>query len=209
ASSPAEVGEEVHLSVGVVRFEHNGRLRSGAASSFLAERVEEGGPVRVFVESNDNFRLPQDNAKPIIMIGSGTGIAPFRAFVQQRAADEAEGKNWLIFGNQHFTQDFLYQIEWQQFVKDGYLHKYDFAWSRDQQEKIYVQHKIREKATVLWQWLQQGAYIYVCGDATKMAKDVENALLDVIKQEGKLSLEEAQEYLDELREDKRYQRDIY
>lgn len=209
SSSPAEVGEEVHLSVGVVRFEHNGRTRSGAASSFLTERLEEDGQVRVFVEKNDNFRLPQDNRKPIIMIGSGTGIAPFRAFVQQRAADEAEGKNWLIFGNQRFTQDFLYQTEWQQFAKDGFLHQYDFAWSRDQEEKIYVQHKIREKSTALWQWLQEGAHIYVCGDAAKMAKDVENALLDVIAQEGKLSPEEAEEYLDSLREEKRYQRDVY
>ena len=209
SSSPAEVEEEVHLSVGVVRFEHKGRARSGAASSFLADRVEEDGQVRVFVEHNDNFRLPQDHSKPIIMIGSGTGIAPFRAFVQQRAADEAEGKNWLIFGNQRFTQDFLYQTEWQQLAKDGYLHQYDFAWSRDQKEKIYVQHKIREKSTALWQWLQEGAYIYVCGDAAKMAKDVENALLDVIAQEGKLSPEDAEEYLDGLREEKRYQRDVY
>lgn len=209
SSSPAEVGEEVHLSVGVVRFQHQGKTRSGAASSFLAERVQEDGQIRVFIEHNDNFRLPHDNTKPIIMIGSGTGIAPFRAFVQQRGAEGAEGKNWLIFGNQHFTQDFLYQTEWQQFAKDGFLHQYDFAWSRDQEEKIYVQHKIREKSTALWQWLQEGAYIYVCGDAAKMAKDVERALLDVIIQEGELSHDEAEEYLDHLREEKRYQRDVY
>ncbi|WP_040975591.1 assimilatory sulfite reductase (NADPH) flavoprotein subunit [Necropsobacter massiliensis] len=209
SSAAAEVGEEVHLSVGVVRFEHNGNARAGAASSYLADRLEEDGQVRVFVERNDNFRLPADNAKPIIMIGSGTGIAPFRAFVQQRAADQAEGKNWLIFGNQHFTQDFLYQTEWQQFAKDGFLHRYDFAWSRDQEEKIYVQDKIREKATALWQWLQDGAYLYVCGDAARMAKDVETALLDVIAQQGGLSSEDAEEYLTELREARRYQRDVY
>ncbi|MDD7545281.1 assimilatory sulfite reductase (NADPH) flavoprotein subunit [Actinobacillus porcinus] len=209
SSSPEEVGEEVHLSVGVVRYEHNGKARAGGASSYLADRVEEDGQVRVFVEHNDNFRLPQDNTKPIIMIGSGTGIAPFRAFVQQRATEQAEGKNWLIFGNQHFALDFLYQTEWQQFAKDGFLHKYSFAWSRDQAEKIYVQDKIRENAEDLWQWLQQGAHIYVCGDAARMAKDVNQALLEVIAQQGQLSADDAEEYLDNLREEKRYQRDVY
>ena len=209
SSSPAEVGEEVHLTVGVVRFEYEGRARSGAASSFLADRVEEDGAVRVFVEHNDNFRLPNDTTKPIIMVGSGTGVAPFRAFMQQRVADEASGKNWLIFGNPHFASDFLYQTEWQQFAKEGFLHKYDFAWSRDQEKKIYVQDKIRENSTALWQWLQEGAYFYVCGDASKMAKDVEQALLDVIAKEGNLSPDEAEDYLNELREEKRYQRDVY
>lgn len=209
SSSPAEVGEEVHLSVGVVRYEHNGKARAGGASSYLADRVGEDETVRVFIEHNNNFRLPSDPQKPIIMIGSGTGIAPFRAFVQQRAADEAEGKNWLIFGNQHFTKDFLYQTEWQQFQKDGYLHKYSFAWSRDQAEKIYVQDKIREEAEAIWQWLQEGAYLYVCGDASRMAKDVDKALLDVIEQQGGFSREEAEEYVDHLREEKRYQRDVY
>lgn len=209
SSSPAEVGEEVHLSVGVVRYEHNGKARAGGASSYLADRVGEDETVRVFIEHNNNFRLPSDPQKPIIMIGSGTGIAPFRAFVQQRAADEAEGKNWLIFGNQHFTKDFLYQTEWQQFQKDGYLHKYSFAWSRDQAEKIYVQDKIREESEAIWQWLQEGAYLYVCGDASRMAKDVDKALLDVIEQQGGFSREEAEEYVDHLREEKRYQRDVY
>ena len=209
SSSPAEVGEEVHLTVGVVRFEHEGRARSGAASSFLADRVEEDGAVRVFVEHNDNFRLPNDTTKPIIMVGSGTGVAPFRAFMQQRVADEASGKNWLIFGNPHFASDFLYQTEWQQFAKEGFLHKYDFAWSRDQEKKIYVQDKIRENSTALWQWLQEGAYFYVCGDASKMAKDVEQTLLEVIAKEGNLSPDEAEDYLNELREEKRYQRDVY
>lgn len=209
SSSPAEVGEEVHLTVGVVRFEYEGRARSGAASSFLADRVEEDGAVRVFVEHNDNFRLPNDTTKPIIMVGSSTGVAPFRAFMQQRVADEASGKNWLIFGNPHFASDFLYQTEWQQFAKEGFLHKYDFAWSRDQEKKIYVQDKIRENSTALWQWLQEGAYFYVCGDASKMAKDVEQALLKVIAKEGNLSPDEAEDYLNELREEKRYQRDVY
>lgn len=209
SSSQAEVGDEVHLTVGAVRFEHEGRARAGGASGFLADRLEEDGTVRVFVERNDGFRLPEDSRKPIVMIGSGTGVAPFRAFVQQRAAENAEGKNWLIFGNPHFAADFLYQTEWQQFAKDGFLHRYDFAWSRDQEEKIYVQDKIREQAEGLWQWLQEGAHIYVCGDAAKMAKDVEAALLDVIIGAGHLDEEGAEEYLDMLREEKRYQRDVY
>ena len=209
ASSPAEVGEEVHLTVGVVRFEHDGKARAGAASSYLADRVPEDETVKVFVERNSGFHLPDDPSVPIIMIGSGTGIAPFRSFVQQRAADEAEGRNWLIFGNQHFAYDFLYQAEWQQFAKDGFLHRYDFAWSRDQEYKIYVQDKIRENAAEFWKWLEDGAYIYVCGDAARMAKDVDKAILDVIREAGKLSDDDAEEYITSLREDKRYRRDVY
>lgn len=209
SSAPEEVGEEVHLTVGVLRYEHNGIPRTGAASSFLGERLEEEGSVRVFVEENPRFRLPENPETPVIMIGAGTGVAPFRAFMQQRAANGDSGKNWLIFGNQHFTQDFLYQTEWQGWAKDGLLNKYDFAWSRDQEEKIYVQHKIREEAAELWQWLQQGAHIYVCGDASRMAKDVEQALLDTIAEQGDLSADDADEYLDNLRQEGRYQRDVY
>ena len=163
----------------------------------------------MFVEENPRFRLPENPDTPVIMIGAGTGVAPFRAFMQQRAANGDSGKNWLIFGNQHFTQDFLYQTEWQGWAKDGLLNKYDFAWSRDQEEKIYVQHKICEEAAELWQWLQQGAHIYVCGDASRMAKDVEQALLDTIAEQGGLSADDADEYLDNLRQEGRYQRDVY
>lgn len=209
SSAPEEVGEEVPLTVGVLRYEHNGISRTGAASDFLGERLEEEGSVRVFVEENPRFRLPENPDTPVIMIGAGTGVAPFRAFMQQRAANGDSGKNWLIFGNQHFTQDFLYQTEWQGWAKDGLLNKYDFAWSRDQEEKIYVQHKIREEAAELWQWLQQGAHIYVCGDASRMAKDVEQALLDTIAEQGGLSADDADEYLDNLRQEGRYQRDVY
>lgn len=209
SSAPEEVGEEVHLTVGVLRYEHNGIPRTGAASGFLGGRLEEEGSVRVFVEENPRFRLPENPDTPVIMIGAGTGVAPFRAFMQQRAANGDNGKNWLIFGNQHFTQDFLYQTEWQGWAKDGLLNKYDFAWSRDQEEKIYVQHKIREEAAELWQWLQQGAHIYVCGDASRMAKDVEQALLDTIAEQGGLSADDADEYLDNLRQEGRYQRDVY
>ena len=209
SSAPEEVGEEVHLTVGVLRYEHDGIPRTGAASGFLGGRLEAEGSVRVFVEENPRFRLPENPDTPVIMIGAGTGVAPFRAFMQQRAANGDSGKNWLIFGNQHFTQDFLYQTEWQGWAKDGLLNKYDFAWSRDQEEKIYVQHKIREEAAELWQWLQQGAHIYVCGDASHMAKDVEQALLDTIAEQGGLSADDADEYLDNLRQEGRYQRDVY
>ncbi|WKS99526.1 NADPH-dependent assimilatory sulfite reductase flavoprotein subunit [Gallibacterium salpingitidis] len=209
ASAQSEVGEEVHLTVGVVRYQFNGKTYTGGASGFLGERLGEDEEVKVFVESNPNFRLPQDPTRNIIMVGAGTGIAPFRAFMQQRAADEASGENWLIFGNQTFTEDFLYQQEWQDYAKQGLLNRYHFAWSRDQQQKIYVQDKIREQAETLWQWLQQGAYLYVCGDANKMAKDVEQALLDVISQQGNLTVEQAEDYLADLREEKRYQRDVY
>lgn len=209
SSAPEEVGEEVHLTVGVLRYEHNGIPRTGAASGFLGGRLEEEGTVRVFVEENPRFRLPENPDTLVIMIGAGTGVAPFRAFMQQRAANGDSGKNWLIFGNQYFTQDFLYQTEWQGWAKDGLLNKYDFAWSRDQEEKIYVQHKIREEAAELWQWLQQGAHIYVCGDASRMAKDVEQALLDTIAEQGGLSADDADEYLDNLRQEGRYQRDVY
>lgn len=209
SSAPEEAGEEVHLTVGVLRYEHHGIPRTGAASGFLAERIAEDETVRMFVEPNPRFRLPENPETPVVMIGAGTGIAPFRAFMQQRAANGDSGKNWLFFGNPHFTQDFLYQTEWQAWAKEGLLSKYSFAWSRDQAEKIYVQHKIREEAAELWQWLQQGAYVYVCGDASRMAKDVEQALLAVIAEQGRLSPDEAEDYLDTLRQEGRYRRDVY
>ena len=209
ASAPEEVGEEVHLTVGVLHYEHDGKTYSGAASGYLGERLPEDGAVRVFVEPNPNFRLPDDPNAAIIMIGNGTGIAPFRAFMQARVAREAPGKNWLVFGNPHFTEDFLYQTEWQGWQKDGYLHRYSLAWSRDQAEKVYVQDKLREEAANVWQWLQNGAHVYICGDAARMAKDVERALLDIIAGEGGMHADDAEEYLDELRQTRRYQRDVY
>lgn len=209
ASSQAEVETEVHITVGVVRYDIEGRARTGGASGFLADRLEEDGEVRVFIEHNDNFRLPANPETPVIMIGPGTGIAPFRAFMQQRAADEAAGKNWLFFGNPHFTEDFLYQVEWQRYVKEGVLSRIDLAWSRDQQHKIYVQDKLREQGAELWRWINDGAHIYVCGDANRMAKDVEQALLEVIAEFGGMDAESADEYLSELRVERRYQRDVY
>ena len=209
ASSQAEVESEVHVTVGVVRYDIEGRARAGGASSFLADRVEEDGEVRIFIEHNDNFRLPANPQTPVIMIGPGTGIAPYRAFMQQRAAEGAEGKNWLFFGNPHFTEDFLYQVEWQSYVKEGVLSRIDLAWSRDQQQKVYVQDKLREQGAELWRWINDGAHIYVCGDANRMAKDVEQTLLEVIAEYGAMDAEAADEFLSELRVERRYQRDVY
>ncbi|MBS9433817.1 NADPH-dependent assimilatory sulfite reductase flavoprotein subunit [Photorhabdus hainanensis] len=209
SSSQAEVENEVHLTVGVVRYEIDGRVRTGGASGYLADRLQENGGIRIFIEHNDNFRLPADPRTPVIMIGPGTGIAPFRAFMQQREADGAEGKNWLFFGNPHFTEDFLYQVEWQRYVKDGLLTRIDMAWSRDQQHKVYVQDKLREQGEEVWRWIEEGAHLYVCGDANRMAKDVEHALLDIISEHGGMDTEQADEFLSELRLERRYQRDVY
>jgi len=209
ASAQAEVEEEVHLTVGLVSYENNGQQRFGGASHFLANRVEEGQQVRVFVEHNDNFRLPNDNNTPVIMIGPGTGVAPFRAFMQQRDADEAKGDNWMFFGDQTFTQDFLYQVEWQNYLKSGLLTRMDVAFSRDQAEKIYVQDRLKEHAADVFAWLERGAHLYVCGDANKMAKDVHQTLIDIIETQGQLNTEQAEQYLKDLRSNKRYQKDVY
>ena len=209
ASSQAEVEDEVHLTVALVEYDVDGQTRIGGASGYLAKRLEEGQPVKVFIEPNKNFRLPDNPDTPVIMVGPGTGIAPFRAFMQERAERDANGKNWLFFGNPNFTQDFLYQTEWQRFVKDGVVDKISLAFSRDQKDKIYVQHRILEQGAELYQWLEDGAHFYVCGDATHMAKDVHDALLSVIETHGKKTPEEAQEYLADLRRAKRYQKDVY
>jgi sulfite reductase (NADPH) flavoprotein alpha-component len=209
ASSQAEVEDEVHLTVALVEYDAHGHTHQGGASSFLSTRLEEGGEVGIFVEKNDNFRLPNDGNVPVIMIGPGTGIAPFRAFMQQREAEEASGENWLFFGNPNYTQDFLYQTEWQRFVKDGVLNKVSLAFSRDQEEKIYVQHRMLEQGAELYQWLEQGAHIYVCGDANHMAKDVQDALVQIVIKHGAKSEEQAEQYISDLRRVKRYQKDVY
>ncbi|RWR01782.1 sulfite reductase subunit alpha [[Pantoea] beijingensis] len=209
ASSQSESESEVHITVSAVRYEIDGRPRAGGASSYLADRLAEDAELRVFIEHNDNFRLPTNPEAPVIMIGPGTGIAPFRAFMQQRDNDGASGENWLFFGNPHFTEDFLYQVEWQRYVKQGLLTHIDLAWSRDQQHKIYVQDKIRAKGAEVWRWIQKGAHIYVCGDANRMAKDVEQALLEVVAEHGGMDIEAADEFLSELRIERRYQRDVY
>ncbi|WP_110455936.1 assimilatory sulfite reductase (NADPH) flavoprotein subunit [Shewanella algidipiscicola] len=208
ASSQAEVGDEVHLTVALVADEREGVARFGGASHFLATAAE-GAAVKVYVEPNNHFRLPDNPETPVIMIGPGTGVAPFRAFMQERAVQGAAGESWLFFGNPHFEQDFLYQTEWQQYLKQGTLTRFDSAFSRDQAHKVYVQHRIAERGEALWQWLEKGAHLYVCGDAERMAKDVHQALLDVVQQYGGKDEETATAYLEQLRRDKRYQKDVY
>lgn len=209
ASSQSEVEDEVHLTVAHIDYEAFGSRHQGGASGFLTTRVEEGGSLKVFVESNSNFRLPPDPSTPIIMVGPGTGIAPFRAFMQEREAIAAEGKNWLFFGNPNFTQDFLYQVEWQQYLKSGLLSKISLAFSRDQAQKIYVQDRLLEDSAAVYEWLEQGAHFYVCGDAMHMAKDVELALLTIIQTQGHKSEQDAKQYLLDMRKSKRYQKDVY
>ncbi|MBD2781928.1 NADPH-dependent assimilatory sulfite reductase flavoprotein subunit [Xenorhabdus szentirmaii] len=209
ASAQSDVGNEAHITVGVVRYDIDGRARTGGASGYLADRLQEDDNIRIFVEQNNNFRLPANPQTAIIMIGPGTGIAPFRAFLQQRDSQGAEGKNWLFFGNPHFVEDFLYQVEFQRYVKEGLLTRIDLAWSRDQQNKVYVQDKLREQGAEIWRWIQDGAHLYVCGDANRMAKDVEQTLLNIISQHGSMDAEQADEFLSELRLERRYQRDVY
>ena len=208
ASSRKAVGDEAHLTVAHVEYQRGDATRWGAASHFLAAR-EEGAQVQVYIEHNERFRLPADGAKDIIMIGPGTGVAPFRAFVQEREAIGAIGRNWLFFGNPHAREDFLYQVEWQDALKRGALHRLDLAFSRDQASKVYVQHRLREQASELYAWLQNGAHLYVCGDATRMAKDVHAALLDIIALQGGKSAEDANDYLNALQAQGRYARDVY
>lgn len=210
SSAQSEVGVgEVHITVGVVRYKINGRLRTGGASGYLVDRLQENDNLRVFIVSNDNFRLPKNSDVPIVMIGSGTGIAPFRAFMQQRSSDGALGKNWLFFGNLRFIDDFLYQIEWKRYVEDGLLTRINTAWSREQNHKIYVQNKLLQNSADLWSWIQEGAYIYVCGDASRMASDVEQALIMLTSKHGGMNIEKANEFWDDMRIQHRYQRDIY
>jgi len=209
ASSQTEVEDEVHLTVAHVAYDAHGFAHQGGASGFLSTRLEEGGDVKVYVEPNPNFRLPPDPNTPVIMVGPGTGIAPFRAFMQERDAQGAEGDNWLFFGNPNFTQDFLYQTEWQGYKKSGLLTNISLAFSRDQAEKIYVQHRLLEQGAEVYAWLERGAHFYVCGDAMHMAKDVENALLEIYQTHGKQSADEAKRSLLALRKAKRYQKDVY
>ncbi len=208
ASSRKAVGEEAHLTVAHVEYRHGDALRWGAGSHHLATR-EEGASLPVFIERNERFRLPADTSRDVIMIGPGTGVAPFRGFVQERDIVGATGRNWLLFGNPHARTDFLYQIEWQDALKRGALHRLDLAFSRDQAQKIYVQHRLREHGRELFAWLENGAHLYVCGDATRMAKDVHAALLDAIATHGGKSAEDAADYLNDLQAQGRYARDVY
>jgi len=208
ASSPSVVGEEAHLTVASIDYTFEGQTRWGVASRHLAERAE-GSTVPVFIESNERFRLPSDSSRDIVMIGPGTGVAPFRGFVQERAETGASGRNWLLFGNPHFHSDFLYQVEWQQALRQGQLHRLDLAFSRDQAEKVYVQHRLREQGRELYAWLDGGAHLYVCGDAGRMAKDVHRTLIDIVAEHGDRSTADADAWLGELIKQGRYARDVY
>lgn len=209
ASSPSAYPDEVHLTVRTVRYEHKGRNRYGVCSTQLAERIQPGETLPVFIQQNDGFKLPDNPDAPIIMIGPGTGVAPFRAFLGEREENGSEGKNWLFYGDQHFATDFLYQVEWQRWLADGILTNMDVAFSRDTDQKVYVQHRMQQRSKEIYEWLQEGAYIYVCGDEKKMAHDVHSTLAAILVQEGGMTLEQATDYLIELQQQKRYQRDVY
>lgn len=209
ASSSKAYPGEVHVTVRAVRYETNGRNRYGVCSVHLAERVQPGDALPVFIQHNPNFKLPESSDTPIIMIGPGTGVAPFRAFLSEREETGANGKSWLFYGDQHFATDFLYQVEWQRWLKEGVLTRMDVAFSRDTDQKVYVQHRMLEHSKELYQWLQEGAAVYVCGDEKRMAHDVHAALSTILQQEGGLTPEEAAEYLTRMQQQKRYQRDVY
>jgi sulfite reductase (NADPH) flavoprotein alpha-component len=209
ASSYEATPDEVHLTVSVVRYKAYGLERQGVASAFLADQVGEDAQVPVYVDGNPNFRLPQDADAPLIMVGPGTGIAPFRAFLAEREVNGATGRNWLFFGDRNFHSDFLYQQEWLDHRKNGLLSRIDVAFSRDDDKKVYVQHRMWEKSRELYAWLEEGAYFYVCGDASRMAPDVHEMLIAVVEKEGGYGRERAEEYVKELQSSKRYQRDVY
>jgi sulfite reductase (NADPH) flavoprotein alpha-component len=209
ASSLKVFPDSVHLIVDVVQYESRGRVRKGVCSTFLAERAEKV-PVPVYPASAKHFHMPEDPNTPLIMIGPGTGIAPFRAFLQERQARGAKGKNWLFFGAQREKCDYAYKEDWEKFSHDGLLTKLDCAWSRDQAHKIYVQDKLLENASEIWKWIDNdGAQFFVCGDARRMAKDVDAALRKIVQEQGGKSVDEANAYVEKLKTDKRYKRDVY
>jgi sulfite reductase (NADPH) flavoprotein alpha-component len=209
ASSARVFPSDVHLTVAIVRYTTNQRKRVGVCSTFLSDRAQVGAtPVPVFV-SDSHFGPPEDGAKDCIMVGPGTGIAPFRAFLQDRVATGAKGRNWLFFGDQKRGTDFLYEEEWQDFIAKGQLARLDTAFSRDQLLKVYVQDRMRENARELWTWLSGGAHFYVCGDAKRMAKDVDTALHNIIAEQGAMTVVQAAEYVKQMKKERRYQRDVY
>ena len=207
ASSLSAHSDEVHLTVAVVRYDTHGRKRKGVCSSYLAERV--GETIPCYFHPNKNFKLPEDSDKPIIMVGPGTGIAPFRAFIEERKVTGASGKNWLFFGDRSQKTDYLYGDEWEEYKKNGVLNELDLAWSRDQSEKVYVQHKMLERSSELWDWLDNGALFYVCGDASRMAKDVDQALRTIAQEQGTMSEEDSAAWVKALQKERRYLKDVY
>lgn len=209
ASSLRVFPDQVHFIIDVVRYESHGRVRKGVASSFLAERAG-NCPVPVYPSAAKHFHLPEEGSVPLIMVGPGTGVAPFRAFLQNRQATGARGKTWLFFGAQRAHCDFSYKDDFEHFQRDGVLTRFDCAWSRDQASKVYVQHKMLENAAEIWKWIDSdGAQFFVCGDARRMAKDVDAALRRIVQEQGGKSADEANAYVEELKTDKRYKRDVY
>ncbi|MEK0082732.1 assimilatory sulfite reductase (NADPH) flavoprotein subunit [Benzoatithermus flavus] len=209
ASSQAANPDEAHIVVSTVRYDSHGRSRKGVASTMLADRVRPDDTLPVYINANRHFRLPTDPDAPIVMIGAGTGVAPYRAFMQEREERGAKGRSWLFFGERNFRTDFLYQVEWQRWLKDGVLSRIDLAFSRDQAEKVYVQHRLLERAAELWAWLEEGAHLYLCGDAEQLAPDVHAALLRIVAEQSGRGPEQAAEYLKTLQREGRYQRDVY
>jgi len=209
ASSLRAYSDQVHFTVDVIRYESHGRLRKGVCSSFLADRAD-SAPVPVYPSSAKHFHLPEDQDVPIIMVGPGTGVAPFRAFLQERAVLGAKGKNWLFYGAQREACDFAYREDFDRFQRDGILTRLNCAWSRDQAHKVYVQHAMLENAAEIWKWIDSdGGQFFVCGDARRMAKDVDAALRTIVLEQGGKTAEEASEYVEKLKNDKRYKRDVY
>jgi sulfite reductase (NADPH) flavoprotein alpha-component len=209
ASSLKAFPEKVHFIIATVRYESHGRKREGVASTYLADRISESTPIPMFVHVAKGFRLPEDPRTPIIMVGPGTGIAPFRAYLQERRATGANGMNWLFFGEQRARCDFFYQDEFEAYQKEGLLAKFHTAFSRDQSYKIYVQQRLLENSREIYAWLEDGAHFFVCGDEARMAKDVDFALHQIIEKEGGRTPEAAAEYVERLRKEKRYKRDVY
>lgn len=209
SSAPSKFPDEIHLTIAVVRYETNGRKREGVCSTYLAERARLGqADLPVFV-AESHFGLPEDDNVPVIMVGPGTGVAPFRSFVMDRATRGAKGRNWLFFGDQRKEHDFLYADEWAEYLQSGVLTRLDTAFSRDQATKVYVQDRMRENAAELWRWISEGAYFYVCGDAKRMAKDVDAALHALVAEHGKMTPEAAVDWVKQFKKDGRYQRDVY
>ncbi len=209
ASSLKASPGQVHLTIAQVRYQSHGRARNGVCSTFLADRANSETPVPVFIQPSHGFKLPKDDTKPVIMVGPGTGVAPFRSFLQERKAMGARGKNWLFFGEQSRSLSYFYKDEWATLIRDGVLHRMDTAFSRDQEQKIYVQHRMTENGAELYRWLEEGAHFYVCGDASRMAKDVDAALHQVIEQHGGKSADDAKAYVQAMKEARRYARDVY
>ena len=209
ASSPKANPGELHLAVSVVEYENGGRNRRGACSNYLSDFDGNENKIPVFIEKNPNFRLPKNDETPIIMVGAGTGVAPYRAFVQHRELAEKRGKSWLVFGNRNFESEFLYQTDWQKFLKSGALSKMDVAFSRDTEKRVYVQHKLQENAAEIYQWLEDGAHFYICGDMNKMAADVQNTLVSIVKNQGAMSNDSALDYVNKMQKEKRLQLDVY